>query len=325
MAKKKGIEVPEQYQIRLSMSVSPHIKHSSDVPDIMLDVVIALLPALAGALYFFRVQAALVIGVCIISAWVTEYVCARWIFKTRLMTDDWSAVIAGLLLAFCLPPGIPLWCAAIGGVCAIFFGKMLFGGLGQNIFNPALVGRAILLASWPVHMTTWTMPTGLDAVSSATPLGIIKEGLDVAQPQIADLLLGNVGGSLGETSALLLLIGAGYLFYRRIITWHIPLTFIGVVVVGSLLTGRAPLYEMFAGGLILGAFFMATDMVTSPVTRTGRIIFGAGCGLLTLIIRNWGGYPEGVCYAILLMNAVAPLIDRYTVPREFGAGGRSAA
>ncbi|MFH1539843.1 MAG: RnfABCDGE type electron transport complex subunit D [bacterium] len=322
MAKKGSIELPEQYQVRLTMSASPHIRAADDVPRIMRDVVTALAPAALGALYFFRLDALLVMLTCIVTAVITEYVCAKWIFGRRVTIDDWSAVIAGLLLAFCLPPGIPLWAAAIGSACAIFFGKMIFGGLGQNIFNPALVGRAILLASWPVSMTMWQSP--VDGVSAATPLGIIKEGLEgVVPPSFFDLLVGNVAGSLGETSALLLLIGAAYLLYRGIISWHVPIPFIAVVVIGSLFTGRDPLYELLAGGLILGAFFMATDMVTSPLSRNGRVIFGFGCGLLTFLIRNFGGYPEGVCYAILIMNSTVPIIDRYTAQREFGTKGRS--
>lgn len=323
MAKKGSIELPEHYKVRLTMSVSPHVRGTCDVPVIMRDVIIALAPATLGALYFFRLDALLVVLTCVASAVATEYVCARWIFGKRVTIDDWSAVIAGLLLAFCLPPGIPMWAAAVGAACAIFFGKMIFGGLGQNIFNPALVGRAILLASWPVSMTLWQKP--IDGVTSATPLGIIKEGLEgVVPPSFFDLLIGNVAGSLGETSALLLLIGAAYLFYRGLISWYVPLPFIAVVVVGGLFTGRDPLYELLSGGLILGAFFMATDMVTSPLSKNGRVIFGLGCGLLTFIIRNFGGYPEGVCYAILIMNATVPLIDRYTVQREFGTGGRGA-
>ncbi|HOO57191.1 MAG TPA: RnfABCDGE type electron transport complex subunit D [bacterium] len=323
MAKKVKIEVPEQYQVRLSMSASPHIRSSEDVPRVMLDVLIALTPAILGAVYYFRFKALSVMLACIIAAVATEFICSKWLFGKRVMIDDWSAVLAGILLAFCLPPGIPIWAAAIGGFCAVFFGKMLFGGLGQNIFNPALVGRAILLASWPVSMTTWEQP--IDGVTMATPLGIIKEGLaDVVPPTYFDLLTGNVAGSLGETSAVLLLIGAVYLFYRKIITWHVPFTFIAVVLVGSAFAGRDPVYELLSGGLILGAFFMATDMVTSPVTPLGRILFGAGCGLLTFIIRNFGGYPEGVCYAILIMNATVPLIDKYTLPKEFGQKGRKA-
>lgn len=328
MAKNKGVEVPETYQIRLSMSVSPHIKSRDDVPRIMRDVVIALVPAALGAIFYFRAGAALVMAVCIMSCLVTEYLCSKFLFGQRVVIDDWSAVICGLLLAFTLPPGLPLWIAAIGGACAIFFGKAVFGGLGQNIFNPALVGRAILLASWPVAMTTWKAPaSAVDAVTSATPLGLVKESAAHAAatlPRYTDLLLGNVSGSLGETSALLLLLGAGYLFYRKIITWHIPVPFIATVFILSIFT-RNPLYEILSGGLMLGAFFMATDMVTSPVTPRGRIIFGAMCGGLTWLIRNYGGYPEGVCYAILIMNSVAPLIDRYTIPREFGAKKEAAA
>ena len=313
------------------MSVSPHIKSPDDVPKIMRDVVIALAPAALGALFYFRTGAAQVMAACITSCLITEYLCAKYLFRQRVVIDDWSAVICGLLLAMTLPPGLPVWTAAVGGACAIFFGKMVFGGLGQNIFNPALAGRAILLMSWPALMTSWKTPAAgaaLDGVTAATPLGLIKEGGAHAAahaPAYADLFLGSISGSLGETSALLLLLGAGYLFYKKIITWHIPMPFIATVFVLSLFTGRDPLSEILSGGLILGAFFMATDMVTSPVTRRGRVLFGTGCGFLTWLIRNFGGYPEGVCYAILLMNAVSPLIDRYTIPREFGARKGAAA
>ncbi len=327
MAKSKGIELPETYRMRLSVSVSPHIKSPDDVPRIMRDVVIALAPAALGALFYFRAGAAIVMVSAIASCLLTEYLCARYLFGQRVVIDDWSAVICGLLLSFTLPPTLPWWTAAVGGACAIFFGKAVFGGIGQNILNPALVGRAILLASWPVAMTTWKAPaTALDGVTSATPLGMVKEAAAGANlPAYADLFIGNISGSLGETSALLLLVGAAYLFYRKIITWHIPVPFVAAVFVLSLFTGRDPLSEILSGGLILGAFFMATDMVTSPVTPRGRVIFGASCGFLTWLIRNFGGYPEGVCYAILIMNAVAPLIDRYTIPREFGAGKGAAA
>ncbi|MFA6451432.1 MAG: RnfABCDGE type electron transport complex subunit D [bacterium] len=315
---KKTIETPERYQIRLSVSASPHIRTSVDVPRVMLDVLIALAPALIGAIYFFRLDAVKVIAACVISSVATEYACARWLFKKRISIDDWSAVLCGLLLAFCLPPGTPVWAAAIGGFCAIFFGKMVFGGIGQNIFNPALIGRAMLLMSWPVFMTKWASP--IDGVTTATPLNIIKEKMtSVPMPGYWDMFTGNIAGSIGETSALLLLIGAAYLLYRKIITWHIPVSFIATVAaLSALMPSRDPLFEVLAGGLILGAFFMATDMVTSPLTRKGQLIFGTGCGLITYIIRNFGGYPEGVCYSILFMNAVAPLIDRFTVPREFG-------
>jgi len=314
---KKTVETPERYQLRLTVSASPHLRAGIEIPRVMFDVLIALAPALIGAVCFFRLGAVKVVAACVISSVVTEYVCSKWLFRKRVMIDDWSAVLCGLLLAFCLPPTTPVWASAVGGICAIFFGKMVFGGLGQNIFNPALVGRAILLMSWPVAMTTWTTP--IDGVTSASPLAIVKQGLkDVPLPGYWDLFIGNVPGSLGETSALLLLLGGIYLLYRKVITWHIPVAFIGTVAVMSGLLSRDPIFEILAGGVFLGAFFMATDMVTSPLTRKGQLIFAIGCGVITCVIRGFGGYPEGVCYSILVMNAVTPLIDRFTVPREFG-------
>jgi len=204
----------------------------------------------------------------------------------------------------------------IGGAVAILIGKEIFGGLGHNPFNPALVGRAVLLASWPMHMTSWVRP--LDAVSCATPLGIVKMGLNENLPSYMDMLVGNRAGCLGETSVLALLIGAGYLLYRKHISLHIPLTYVGTVFAVALIFKKDPLFNVMAGGLILGAFFMATDMVTSPLTGRGKMIFGTGCGLLTMLIRYEGGFPEGVCYSILIMNMVTPLIDRLTEQRPFG-------
>ncbi len=290
----------------------------------MLDVLIALVPATAAAVYFFGVRAALVIAVTTAASVLAEFVSNK-IMKKPITIGDLSAAVTGLLLAFNLPPGIPLWVAAIGGVFAIVVAKQLFGGLGMNFINPALAARAFLMASWPVFMTTWTTPM-VDAVSSATPLAIIKsaEAAGATPPSIAQLFLGNVAGCLGETSALAILVGAAYLVVRRVITLETPLAFIGTVaamtwVLGGkgLFSGDVP-YHLFAGGLMLGAFFMATDYPTSPITWKGKIIFGVGCGLLTSVIRLYGGYPEGVCYSILLMNLAVPIIDKFTVPKSFG-------
>lgn len=305
----------------LVVSSSPHIHSVDTVNTAMRDVIIALIPALLVALYFFGLPAAMVIATCVIAAVLSELV-AQKIMHKEVTINDYSAALTGLLLAFCLPPALPLWMAAIGAVVAIIFSKQMFGGLGNNIFNPALVGRAFLLASWPVAMTTWTAP--LDAVTTATPLALIKEGAEQL-PGIAHLFAGNVSGSLGETSAIALIIGGLYLLYKGHIDWRIPFTYMGTVFVLTAIAGTLqglglwyPLYHLFGGGLILGAFFMATDWVTSPITKKGRIIFGIGCGLLTVIIRLKGGYPEGVCYSILLMNILTPLIDRYTKGRIFG-------
>jgi electron transport complex protein RnfD len=288
----------------------------------MRDVLIALIPALLVSLYFFGLPAAMVIATCVIVAVLSEIV-AQKIMKRDVTVNDYSAVITGLLLAFCLPPALPLWMAAVGTIAAVIIGKQLFGGLGNNIFNPALVGRAFLLASWPLAMTTWTAP--LDTITTATPMGLLKEASAQHLPSISQLFVGNVGGSIGETSAIALIIGGLYLLYKGHIGWRIPFTYIGTVFVLTSIFGAVqglgiwyPLYHLFGGGLLLGAFFMATDWVSSPITQRGRIIFGIGCGLLTVLIRLKGGYPEGVCYSILLMNVVTPLIDRYTKGRIFG-------
>lgn len=321
---------------QLVVSSSPHVKTATTIESAMRDVVIALTPALVAALYYFRLQGAVLVLVSVLTAVLSEYLCQK-AMKRTITINDFSAVVTGLLLAFTLPPSLPPWMAAIGSAAAIVISKHFFGGLGNNIFNPALVGRAILLASWPAAMTTWTSP--LDGVTTATPLGIAKEigrlkaagELAEAQelfsqlPSLLNAFLGNTAGSLGETSALALLLGGLYLIYKGHIDWKIPATFIGTVFGLTALYGLAtnqtllyPIFHVFTGGLFLGAFFMATDWVTSPITKKGRILFGFGCGLLTVIIRLKGGYPEGVCYAILLMNCVTPLIDRYTKARVFG-------
>ena len=228
---------------------------------------------------------------------------------------DGSAVLTGLLLAFTLPPTVPLWIPAIGAVFGVVVAKHLFGGLGYNIFNPALAARAFLLAAWPALMTAWQNPVtrgaagAVDAVSSATPLAALE--LDGQATPLVHLVLGSVSGSLGETSALALLLGAAYLLYKRTITWHAPAGYLGTMVAVCLMLGHDPLFHLFAGGVMLGAFFMATDPVTTPLAPAGRIIFGCGAGIITMVIRLYGSYPEGVCYAILIMNSISPLIDRY--------------
>ena len=225
-------------------------------------------------------------------------------------------LVTGLIFPLVLPPSIPLWIVIIGAMVCIILGKQIFGGIGYNPFNPALVGRAVVTASWPVYMTTWIRP--FDAVSSASPLGIVKEGLNQPLPGYLDLFLGNRAGCLGETSVIALLLGAGYLLYRRQISWHIPLVYLGTVALMSMIFKGDPFFNMLTGGLILGAFFMATDMVTTPITKKGKLFFGLGCGFFTALIRFQGGFPEGVCYSILIMNMFVPLIDRYTQPRRFG-------
>lgn len=313
----------EKMESLLYVTSSPHAHSGNSISTAMRDVLLALVPALLAALYFFGWQAAGVVITSVVTAVACEYLSQR-IMKRAVTVSDYSAALTGLLLAFTLPASLPLWMVAIGATAAIVMGKQFFGGLGNNLFNPALVGRAILLASWPVAMTTWPIP--LDASTGATPLGIIKETGSLADiPTLSQMLIGNTGGSLGETSALALILGGLYLIWKKHIDWRIPVTFIATVFLFSLFMGltngmgaRFALIEILSGGLLLGAFFMATDWVSTPITTTGRIIFGLGCGLITILIRIKGGYPEGVCYSILLMNGVTPLIDRFTTTRVFG-------
>ena len=303
------------------VSVSPHIKIDEDTSRIMRAVNISLLPSLAASAYIFGWRILLVVAVSVLSCIITEAITQK-LMRKKVTINDGSAAVTGLLLAFILPPNIPLWIVVIGAVLAIFLVKQLFGGLGYNIFNPALAARAILLSSWPVHMTTWTTPVlsfiGTDAVTSASPLNLIKMHLGQTLPSYWNLFIGNIPGSLGETCKLTLLLGAAILLIKKIIDWRTPLSFIGVVAIFSIIFRRNPVFEILSGGLILGAFFMATDMVTAPTTRKGKLIFGAGCGVLTSLIRVYGGFPEGVCYSILFMNSLTPLIEKYVRPRRFG-------
>ncbi|MCK4532216.1 RnfABCDGE type electron transport complex subunit D [bacterium] len=300
---------------RLVVSVSPHIKGKESIFSIMLDVIIALFPALIVSIYLFGWYALMLVLISVVFCVGTEFFSQK-LFKKEITINDLSAVVTGILLAFVLPPNAPLWMIAIGAVVSILLGKQVFGGLGHNLFNPALVGRAVLLVSWPIQMTTWVTP--FDGVTSASPLNIIKMGLNEPLPSYLNLFLGNRVGCLGETSVLALLIGAGYLLYKKHIKLYTPLSFIGTVAVLSAVLGGNVLFNIMSGGIILGAFFMATDMVTSPLTKKGKVVFGLGCGLLTVLIRFKGGTPEGVCYAILIMNMFVPLIDRYTKPKKFG-------
>lgn len=295
---------------QLIVTPNPHIKDSTSVEEIMWTVIYALIPAVLAATYFFGFRALLIIAVSILGAVVTEYSFLK-IRNKALVINDGSAVLTGLLLALTLPPSIPLWTAFLGSVVAIGLGKQVFGGLGHNPFNPALIGRAFLTASYPVLMTTWVV----DGTSTATPLSMISNGEAL---RIWNLFIGNTGGSLGETSALALLLGAAYLIYKGYINWRIPTSMISTVVVVTFISGADPIAHVFAGSLILGAFYMATDMVTSPVTKKARWVFGIGAGLLVALIRLWGGYPEGVMYSILLMNTTVPLLDRYLKPRTLG-------
>jgi len=308
---------------KLVVSTSAHIKDIESIPKIMWGVNLALLPAICGAFYFFGSYALGVILSAVISAVITEAVIQKFLLKRPVTISDGSAVTTGILLAFSIPPSVPLWIPAIGSFVAIAIAKQCFGGLGWNIFNPAMIGRAFLLISWPVEMTTWISP---DGITGASPLGILKEeGFKKVIENFGNrgmmyyaLFIGNTRGSLGETSCLLLLIGAIYLLYKRYITWHIPVSFLATVALLSLITGIDPLFAILSGGCILGAFFIATDMVTSPVTKIGQLIFGVGVGALVVLIRAKAGYPEGVCYAILLMNTLTPLIDRWIKPKPYG-------
>jgi Na+-translocating ferredoxin:NAD+ oxidoreductase subunit D len=260
---------------------------------------------------------------------VASEIAMQKIMKRPVTAGDFSAVVTGLLIAFNVPPTLPLWMVAIGSIFAIVIVKQCFGGVGHNFVNPALAARAVLLASWPVDMTSWVQP-GVDVVTTATPLAIIKgtEAVNQALPSLMDLFIGNVGGCIGETSALALLIGGLYLLYRRVINFRIPVVYISTVGVLAFVFGGFNLsyvpFHILAGGLLLGAIFMATDYSSSPMTAKGQVIFAIGCGLLTAVIRFYGGYPEGVSYSILLMNIATPLIDRFTLPRKFGGVKKSA-
>jgi electron transport complex protein RnfD len=360
--------------------MSPHVESGQTTRKVMFDVVIALIPALVAAVFFFGPWALLLVGLSVVAAVVTEYLCLKFMKRPVSFAFDGSAIVTGILLAYNVPPGVPWWLPVAGSAFAIAVGKQAFGGLGHNIVNPALLGRAFLMASFPVLMTAgWTAPMewnangapswetcgivseqlaeipGADAVTGATPLNVLKQTFDLdasastaeAEGNTAEsaefagraaelrsalssgstymnLLIGRIGGCIGETSGLLLLLGALYLVARGVLELRLPLSYIGSVALFAWIFGGPglldgdPLFHVLAGGVLLGGFFMVSDMVTTPVTPRGRIIFGIGAGLITMVIRRWGGYPEGCSYSILLMNLVTPLIDRYTRPRMFG-------
>lgn len=299
---------------------SPHIHSSETTGKIMFYVIISLIPSLVGSIYFFGFYVLKVVFVSIVTCLLSE-ILFQILMKKKIRIYDGSAIVTGILFAFVLPPRIPLWMVAIGGFLAIFLVKELFGGIGFNIFNPALTARAILLASYPVEMTSFIKPFDyrIDAITSATPLLIMKEKINQQLPSIWQMFIGNRPGCIGETSTILLLIGGIFLLSKKVISWHIPFSYIFTVFILSLIFKENVLYQIMGGGLILGAFFMATDYVTSPITKKGKIIFGIGCGIITFLIRKWGGYPEGVCYSILFMNTLTPLINRYTLPKKFGS------
>ena len=322
------------------ISASPHVFSERSTKNLMYDVLYALIPAFLVSVYVFGLSALVVTSVAVISCILFEYVIQKYLLKTAVTVSDGSALITGILLAFNVPSSLPIWMIIIGSLVAIGVAKLSFGGLGYNIFNPALVARVFLLVSFPVQMTSWPLPvennlTLVDAVTGETTLGMIKEGLMYGEtmsaiseklPSAMDLLLGITSGSIGEMSGLALLLGGVFLLARKVITWHIPIT---VLVTMFIMTGifwiidpeqyANPLIHVLSGGAILGAFYMATDLVTSPVTKKGMIIFAIGIGAITVIIRLFGAYPEGISFAIIIMNAFVPLINKYFKPRRFGS------
>ena len=323
----------------LTVSPSPHIHSDDSVKKLMYGVIIAMLPALAISFYVFGIGAIYVTLVSVVSCVIIEFTLTKYLLKQEPTIMDGSAIITGLLLAFNVPSSLPWWAIVIGSLVAIGIGKTAFGGLGNNPFNPALVGRVFLLISFPVQMTNWPVPFAsrlqfLDATTGATPLAIIKEGVDAGVP-ISDLMseipsyfnlmLGGLGGSIGEISAIGLIIGFVYMIWKKIITWHIPVAMLAAIFVfsGALWMINPekfidPLFHLLTGGVLLGAFFMATDYVTSPMTVKGMLIYGVGIGFLTIVIRTFGSYPEGVSFAILIMNGFVPLMNKYIKPKRFG-------
>lgn len=313
---------------KLFVSSSPHAKKRDSISRLMWTVNVALIPAGIMSLYVFGITSLWVILVSVMSAVLTEALIQKGC-KERVRISDGSAFMTGLLLAYNLPAHVPLWLPVVGSVFAIAIAKQAFGGLGQNIFNPALAGRAFVMAAWPKYMTTFSRPFVYDAVTQATPLSLLKEGKAAHLADMGlsywDLFWGFKGGSLGEVSVAALLLGGLYLLAKKIISWHVPVVYVATVGLLTWIFGGKngfgsgdSLFHILSGGLFLGAFFMATDYVTSPITKKGQVIFAFGCGLLTTVIRVWGGYPEGVCYSILVMNAVVPLIDRFVRPRRYG-------
>ena len=319
------------------ISPSPHAYSEESVPRLMYGVIISLLPVLGVSVFYFGIGMIIVTTVSIFSCILFEYLIQKYVMKVKPTHLDGSALLTGLLLAFCLPANIPFWIVMIGALAAVGIGKMTFGGLGNNIFNPALVGRVFLFISFPVAMTAWPEPGQwmqyTDALTGATPLGLMKEGLATKTvseimpdvPILLNLFMGKMVGSAGEVSALALLIGMIYMMYRKIISWHIPLTILGTVFIFTGILWLVnpdrfadPLFHLLTGGLMLGAIYMATDYVTSPMTGKGMVIYGVGIGIVTVLIRIFGAYPEGVQFAILIFNGFTPLINKYVKPKRFG-------
>ena len=318
---------------KLVVSPSPHVHSGLSTAQCMYSVLIALIPAFVVSLYYFGLDALIVTTTSVAACVLFEYLIQRFLFKKPSTIADGTAILTGVLLAFNLPSNIPLWIVVIGALFAIGIGKMAFGGLGNNIFNPALAGRIFLLISFPQQMTTWPVPTpmgaSVDGVTGSTVLNILKRGNieEIANIDVIDMLVGNSGGSFGEVSAIALIIGFVFLLWRRIITWHIPVTIIATVFLFSMaVTINEGLeyaiifgeLQIFSGGLLLGAIFMATDYVTSPMTRGGMILYGILIGIITIVIRLWGAYPEGMSFAIFIMNGATPLINKYMKPKRFG-------
>ncbi|PKP09650.1 MAG: Na+-transporting NADH:ubiquinone oxidoreductase subunit D [Bacteroidetes bacterium HGW-Bacteroidetes-4] len=322
----------------LHVAPSPHIAGEYSVKKIMFGVILALLPAFATSIYYFGMGALIVTLTAIISCVAFEYLIQKFILKTTPKISDGSAILTGLLLAFNVPSNLPIGIIIIGALVSIGIGKLSFGGLGQNPFNPALVGRVFLLISFPVQMTSWPVPKGFatgyaDAITGATPLALVKEGVGngekisemIGIPQHMELFYGHMGGSMGEVSAIALLLGFAFMLYRKIITWHIPVFLIGTIFAFTGILNLTnpekfadPLFHILTGGVMLGAIFMATDMVTSPMNPKGMAVFAIGIGIITVLIRIFGAYPEGISFAILIMNAFVPIINRYIKPKRFG-------
>ena len=306
-------------QKNLAVSSSPHLRSGASTRRIMQEVCLALAPAGIAGIVLFGAHAAALIAASVITCVLSEYIYQK-LAKEKTTVGDWSAVVTGLLLAYNLPAGAPIWLAVVGGVIAIVLVKQMFGGIGSNFMNPALTARAILFVSWSSLMSTYPQTTfAVDATSSATPLALMGAG-SVTDVNLWNLMIGNCGGVLGETCKLAIIAGGVYMLIRRIIDWRIPVTFIATVFLCYLLKDGAEMavYQIFAGGLMLGAFFMATDYATSPVTGIGKLIMGVGCGILLFVIRAYASYPEGCSFAILFMNVVTPLIDKFTAPKPFG-------
>ena len=315
----------------LTVTPSPHIHKGDSTPKIMYTVVLALLPALAWSFYIFGLPAVVTTLVAVLASVLFEFLIQKYIMKKDASITDGSAILTGILLAMNIPAQIPVWIIIIGALVAIGIGKMSFGGLGQNPFNPALVGRVFMLVSFPVQMTSWP---AVDSISGATPLAFVKEGLKngetVSQlmenlPEYSKLLFGQMSGSAGEVSAILVLIGFGIMLFRKVITWHIPVYLLGTIAIFTGILHIAspeqymdPAFHLLTGGAMLGAIFMATDMVTSPMSKRGQLIYAVGIGVITVVIRTWGAYPEGISFAILIMNAFTPLINTYVKPKRFG-------